>query len=105
MPARKHREGEALTDWLARKAQHAHQMEIARLRVQSLTNHTLLRPIEAAAMLGVTRKTLREMEARGELPPRVTFSAKVFGWRLADMEALVRDRMGVVAPSHGEERS
>lgn len=94
MPARKHREGKALEDWLARKAQHTQQMEIARLRVQSLTNHTLLRPIEAAAMLGVTRKTLREMEARGELPPRVSFSAKVFGWRLGDMEALIRDRMG-----------
>lgn len=93
MPARKHREGNALEDWLARKAQHSQQMEIARLRVQSLTNHTLLRPIEAAAMLGITRKTLREMEARGELPPRVSFSAKVFGWRLADMEALVRERM------------
>lgn len=97
MPARKHREGKALEDWMARKVQHTQQMEIARLRVQSLTNHTLLRPIEAAAMLGITRKTLREMETRGELPPRVSFSAKVFGWRLADMEALVRDRMGVRA--------
>jgi len=94
MPARKHREGAALEEWLARKVQHTQQMESARLRVQSLTDHTLLRPIEAAAMLGITRKTLREMEARGELPPRVSFSAKVFGWRLADMEALVRDRMG-----------
>jgi predicted DNA-binding transcriptional regulator AlpA len=48
-------------------------------------------------MLGTTRKTLREMEARGDLPPRVTFSAKVFGWRLADMEALIRERMGAAA--------
>ena len=93
MPARKHREGQALADWLDRKAQRTQQMEAARLRVQLLTSHTLLRPIEVAAMLGTTRKTLREMEARGELPPRVTFSAKVFGWRLADMEALIRDRM------------
>jgi predicted DNA-binding transcriptional regulator AlpA len=102
MPARKHREGVALEEWLARKAQHTQQMEIARLRVQSLTNHTLLRPIEAAAMLGVTRKTLREMEARGELPPRVSFSAKVFGWRIADMEALVREKMGVGVPVQTE---
>ncbi len=105
MPARKYREGAALDEWLARKARNTEQTEAARRRVQTLTNHALLRPIEAAAMLCVTRKTLREMEARGELPPRVTFSAKVFGWRLADMEALVRDRMGAVAPSHGEERS
>lgn len=88
MPARKHREGAALEDWLSRKAQQSQKMEMARLRVQSLTRHILLKPIEAAAMLGVTRKTLREMEARGELPPRITFSAKVSAgvfptWRLS----------------------
>ncbi len=97
MPARKHREGAALDDWEARKARQIEQMELARARVQSLTGHTLLRPIEVAAMLGTTRKTLREMEARGDLPPRVTFSAKVFGWRLADMEALIRQKMGADA--------
>jgi predicted DNA-binding transcriptional regulator AlpA len=97
MPARKHREGQALADWQARKADHIQRFEIARLRVQSLSGHSLLRPMEAAAMLGVTSKTLREMEARGDLPPRVTFSPKVFGWRLADMEALIRDRMGNAA--------
>jgi predicted DNA-binding transcriptional regulator AlpA len=105
MPTRKHREGEALANWLARKAQHTQQMENARLRVQSLTNYTLLRPIEVAAMLGITRKTLREMEARGELPPRVSFSAKVFGWRLGDMEALIRQRMGAEAASQTEGQS
>lgn len=97
MPVRKHREGKALEDWLARKARQSQQMESARARVQSMTDHTLLRPIDVAAMLGVTRKTVREMEARGELPPRVSFGAKVFGWRLGDMEALIRDRMGVQA--------
>lgn len=102
MPARKYREGAALEEWEARKAQHAQQMAIARLRVQSFTGHTLLRPIEAAAFFGVTRKTLREMELRGDLPPRVTFSAKVFGWRLADLEAVIRQRMAPVAPSQGE---
>lgn len=93
MPARKHREGQALADWLAHKDRQTQQVETARLRIQSLTNHALLRPIEVAAMLGTTRKTVREMEARGELPPRVTFSAKVFGWRLSDMEALISERM------------
>lgn len=94
MPGRKHREGASLAEWETRKAEYNQRLEIARLRVQSLTGHILLKPIEAAAMLGVTRKTLREMEGRGDLPPRVTFSPKVFGWRLADMEALVREKMG-----------
>jgi predicted DNA-binding transcriptional regulator AlpA len=97
MPARKYREGADLADWETRKSQQIEQMELARARVQSLTGHVLLRPIEVAAMLGTTRKTLREMEARGDLPPRVTFSAKVFGWRLADMEALIREKMGAAA--------
>jgi predicted DNA-binding transcriptional regulator AlpA len=97
MPARKYREGADLADWEARKAQQIEQMELARARVQSLTGHVLLRPIEVAAMLNTTRKTVREMEARGDLPPRVTFSSKVFGWRLADIEALIRDKMGVAA--------
>lgn len=97
MPARKHRTGQALADWEARKAAHADRMEFARLRVQAMSGHSLLRPIEAAAMLGTTPKTLREMEARGELPPRVTLSAKVFGWRLTDMEAFVREKMSVPA--------
>lgn len=95
MPARKFREGDELADWQARKAQHTQHIKDARLRAKDLSGHTLVRPIEAAAMLGITRKTLREMEARGELPPRVTFSAKVFGWRLKDMEAAVDARLGV----------
>ena len=45
------------------------------------------------------------MEARGELPPRVSFSAKVFGWRLGDMEALIRQRMGAEATSQTEGQS
>lgn len=97
MPARKHRTGAALAEWESRKQRHIEQMELARARVHMLTKHTLVRPMEAAAMLGVTPKTLREMEARGELPPRVTFSPKVFGWRLADMEAAVDARMAVPA--------
>ena len=48
-------------------------------------------------MLNTTRKTVREMEARGDLPPRVTFSSKVFGWRLADIEEAICERMGVPA--------
>ena len=90
MPTRKHREGAELAEWEARKARHVEQMELARVRARTLSGHTLLRPIEVAAMLtGVTLKTLREMEARGELPPRVTISPKVFGWRLADIQAMI----------------
>lgn len=94
MPARKHRSGADLADWEARKQRRIEQRNNARENAKRFSGHTLLRPIEAAAMLGTTPKTLREMEARGELPPRVTFSPKVFGWRLADIEAAIDARMG-----------
>jgi predicted DNA-binding transcriptional regulator AlpA len=97
MPARKHRDGADLAEWEARKQRRIEQMDLARERAKRLSGHTLVRPIEAAAMLGTTPKTLREMEARGELPPRVTFSAKVFGWRLSDIESVIEARMGTRA--------
>lgn len=93
MPRRKHRTGEAQQIWAERQAKRAERVEAARLRVQTISGHALLRPVEAAAMLGVSQKTLREMEARGDLPARVTFSPKVFGWRLSDMEAVIEGRM------------
>lgn len=92
MPARKHRDGADLAEWEARKQRRIEQIDLARERAQRLSGHTLLRPIEVAAMLGTTPKTLREMEASGKLPPRITFSAKVFGWRLADIEAAIDAR-------------
>ena len=97
VPARKHRTGQALADWEARKAAHAERMEVARLRAKALSGHTIVRPIEAAAMLGTTPKTLRLWEAEGIMPPRVTFSAKVFGWKLADIEAMIDAQMAVPA--------
>jgi predicted DNA-binding transcriptional regulator AlpA len=97
MPARKHRTGADLVEWEARKQRRVEQMDLARERAKRLSGHTLVRPVEAAAMLGITPKTLRELEAGGKLPPRVTFSAKVFGWRLADIEAVIDARMGTAA--------
>ncbi|WP_057884345.1 hypothetical protein [Tsuneonella troitsensis] len=91
MPARKHRTGEELEAWEARKAAHQMQMLIARETVKSLTGHTLLRLDEAAAAIGVTKKTLRELEAQKlpNWPQRVTLSPKVTGYRLKDIEALI----------------
>lgn len=95
MPARKHREGPALEAWEARKQSHQMQMMIARETVRSLSGHTLLRLKEAAAMLGITVKTLRELELQGlpNWPERVTISPKVTGYRLRDMEMLIEQGM------------
>ncbi len=95
MPARNHREGEELENWEARKRSHQLQMVIARETVKSLSGHTLLRLKEAASMLGVTVKTLRDLECQRlpRWPQRVYISPKVTGYRLRDMEALIEGGM------------
>ena len=89
MPARKHRTGEELEAWEARKAAHQQTLALARETVRSLTGHTLLRLDEAAIMMGMTKKTLRERELQKppNFPPRVTLSPKVTGFLLADIKA------------------
>ncbi len=91
MPARKAREGAELDEWLARKERFQFQAMVARQAVKQLSGHTLLRLDEAAAMLGVTKKTLRELEQQNlpNWPQRVTLSPKVTGYRLKDLEALI----------------
>lgn len=95
MPARKLRTGAELEIWEERKLAHQRQMMIARDTVKFLTGHTLLRLDEAAAMIGVTKKTLRELEQQNlpHWPQRVTISPKVTGYRLKDLEALVDNSM------------
>lgn len=95
MPARKHREGEELELWEGRKRSHQLQMMIARETVKSLSGYTLMRLDEAAAMIGVTKKTLRELESQKlpKWPQRVRISPKVTGYRLMDLEALIEHGM------------
>src|SRR4051794_19701428 len=103
MPARKHRTGADLDDWLARNAEYKRQMLIARMMAKEFSGRSLLRLREAAAMLDVTVKTLRELELQGRpnWPQRVTISPKVTGYRLMDMEALIDSAMA--APPRVEE--
>ena len=61
MPARKLRTGDELELWEKRKDAHEIQMMIARQTVKNMSGHTLMRLGEAAAMIGVTKKTLREL--------------------------------------------
>ncbi|GAA3887429.1 hypothetical protein GCM10022276_03120 [Sphingomonas limnosediminicola] len=94
MPARKHRTGEALADWEAKRDRHEQQMAIARTTVRNLSGHALLRFKEAAAFLGTTEKTLREHERDDpNWPQRVRLSEKITGYRLMDLEALVEGGM------------
>ena len=95
MPARKHRTGEDLQMWEERKRTHEFQTILARQTVKNMSGHTLMRLSEAAAMSGVTKKTLRDWEGQNlpHWPRRVTLSPKVTGYRLKDLEALIDSGM------------
>ncbi|MGN6497429.1 MAG: helix-turn-helix transcriptional regulator [Tsuneonella sp.] len=105
MPARKHREGAELEEWRARRDRHELQMAIARQTARSLSGHALLRFKEAAAFLGVTDKTLRELEGQNlpGWPMRVRLSPKVTGYRLMDLEALVENGMHPASGADADE--
>ncbi|MCB5175544.1 helix-turn-helix transcriptional regulator [Microvirga lenta] len=93
MPARKKREGAELQEWLAkREAQKVRQAQI-RSVVRELSGHTLLKPLEVAELLATTTKTIRELEARGEFPPRVEIGPMSVGYRLKDIEAFIDARL------------
>ncbi len=65
MPARKYREGAQHDEWLDLKERFQFKAMVAREAVNQISGHTLLRLDKAAALLGVTKKTLREMEKQG----------------------------------------
>jgi predicted DNA-binding transcriptional regulator AlpA len=93
MPARKKREGAELQDWIAqREARKARQAQIRNV-VRELSGHTLLKPQEVAELLATTTKTIRELEARGDFPPRVEIGPMLIGYRLKDIEAFIDARM------------
>jgi predicted DNA-binding transcriptional regulator AlpA len=53
---------------------------------RALSNQTLVRPREAAAMLGISRKHLYALASRPDFPERVRISDRVVAWRVCDLE-------------------
>ena len=53
---------------------------------RALSNQTLVRPREAAAMLGISRKHLYALASRPDFPERVRISDRVVAWRVSDLE-------------------
>ena len=60
-------------------------MECAR----ALSNQTLVRPREAAAIMSISRKHLYALAARPDFPERIRVSDRVVAWRVADLEAWI----------------
>ena len=63
-------------------------MECAR----ALSNQTLVRPREAAAIMSISRKHLYALAARPDFPERIRVSDRVVAWRVTDLEAWIDAR-------------
>jgi prophage regulatory protein len=59
---------------------------------RALSNQTLVRPKEAAAMLGISRKHLYALADQPNFPKRIHVSDRVVAWRVADIEAWIDTR-------------
>ena len=70
-----------------------HKTLAAALRsTRALSYQTLVRPREAAAMLGISRKHLYGLANHPNFPKRIHVSARVVAWRVADIEAWIDTR-------------
>ena len=56
---------------------------------RALSNQTLVRPREAAAILGISRKHLYALANRPDFPKRVRISDRVVAWRVCDLESWI----------------
>lgn len=61
---------------------------------------SILRPAQAARLLGISRATLYRWEAAGRLAPRVILGPGTSGWREEDLAAFI-----AAAPRGGPERA
>ena len=50
---------------------------------RALSDQTLVRPKEAAAMLGISRKHLYELSSRPGFPSKINISDRVVAWRVS----------------------
>ena len=59
---------------------------------RALSNQTLIRPREAAAMLGISRKHLYALAEQKDFPQRINISDRVVAWRVRDLEIWINSR-------------
>ena len=59
---------------------------------RALSNQTLIRPREAAAMLGISRKHLYALADHPDFPERIRVSDRVIAWRVRDLEEWIAAR-------------
>ena len=59
---------------------------------RALSDQTLIRPRDAAAMLGISRKHLYALADHPDFPERIHVSDRVVAWRVSDLEIWINSR-------------
>ena len=59
---------------------------------RALSDQTLIRPRDAAAMLGISRKHLYALAEQPDFPQRIYISDRVVAWRVRDLEEWINSR-------------
>ena len=74
------------------KSHNCKNITAALQNARALSDQTLIRPREAAAMLGISRKHLHAIAQQPDFPKRVYVSSRVVGWRVRDLEKWIAAR-------------
>ena len=59
---------------------------------RALSDQTLIRPRDAAAMFGIGRKHLYALAEQPDFPERIYLSDRVVAWRVQDLEGWIAAR-------------
>lgn len=58
-------------------------------RTRAISGHTIVRPSDAAALLGITREYLHALSKMPDFPSKEVMGKRAVGWRIADLEAWI----------------
>ena len=69
-----------------------------RKSVREITDYTIVRTAEAAAMLSITKKHLNELSKNADFPKKVRLGTKAVGWRVKDLEIWIDSKQSMFDP-------
>ena len=74
------------------KSHNCKSISAALQNARALSDQTLIRPRDAAAMLGISRKHLHAMAQQPDFPKSIHVSDRVVARRVADLEVWIETR-------------
>ena len=74
------------------KSHNCKSISAALQNARALSDQTLIRPREAAAMLSVSRKHPHAIAQQPDFPKRICVSDRVVAWRVRDLEEWINSR-------------